>query len=118
MKILMRTKNVKENTNKSKKEIIATIAITLIAVMIFSVAVVAADASNVGESLSSGVNALKDILITLATAIGAIVALFGIFEVATSLRARDTGQQVQGFWQIASGAILIFASQILNLFIS
>lgn len=67
--------------------------------------------------ITSGLDVLKEIIITVITGIGALIVLWGIFEFGQSLQSHDPSQQTLAFKRIAGGIAMIAGPQLLNLFI-
>ena len=81
---------------------------TICCLLIFSIPVFATDA------VVSQINLIKDLVLGIITAIGAIVLAWGVFELAFSYQSHDTSQQTAAIKKLVSGLIMVAAPTIIG----
>ena len=102
--------NLRTITSKRNimKAMVVVIAIALFAV---STSVVA-----FAGGASEGVKAIYDYIVDITKVAGALLALFGIIQIGVSIaQTHDASQRMTGILLAAGGAMLFFATDILNL---
>lgn len=67
------------------------------------------------EVVTSKINALNEIVLSIVTAAGVIVLAWGIFEFATAYQSHDTSQQTMSLKKVISGILMVGAPTIINL---
>ena len=67
------------------------------------------------EAVTSKINALNEIVLSIVTAAGVIVLAWGIFEFATAYQSHDTSQQTMSLKKVVSGILMVGAPTIINL---
>lgn len=72
-----------------------------------------ADVDSDNETIDALEN-FKDIIIGVVKVIGAIISVFGIFQIGMSLPAHDPSQRAMGFLILAGGLMIFFADNILK----
>lgn len=95
--------------NKVKKN---RIYLLILSIMIFSMLPVPVYAT---EVVTSKINALNEIVLSIVTAAGVIVLAWGIFEFATAYQSHDTSQQTMSLKKVISGILMVGAPTIINL---
>lgn len=63
------------------------------------------------------VNNFSDFMFGMIRAIGMILLGFGIVQVGLSLKGHDPSQRANGFMTVASGIVITFAKEILNIIV-
>lgn len=66
------------------------------------------------ETVVSQINVIKDLVLGIITAIGAIVLAWGVFELAFSYQSHDTSQQTAALKKVVSGIIMVAAPIIIG----
>jgi len=106
----------KMNSKNSKKKYIKSI---LKGMMIFCVLfimgtiTVYADGTTVDATAVTGpINLLKDLFAGIVTGIGAIILIYGIFELANGWNGHDSSQVTAGLKKVVSGLIMAVAPQL------
>lgn len=84
----------------------------ILSIMIFSIIPVPVYAT---EVVTSKINALNEIVLSIVTAAGVIVLAWGIFEFATAYQSHDTSQQTMSLKKVISGILMVGAPTIINL---
>lgn len=84
----------------------------ILSIMIFSMIPVPVYAT---EVVTSKINALNEIVLSIVTAAGVIVLAWGIFEFATAYQSHDTSQQTMSLKKVISGILMVGAPTIINL---
>lgn len=77
-----------------------------------NLAVFAADA---GSIVTEKFEILQDIILSVVTAIGVIIALWGIFELGNAMQKHDGSAMSSAFKRIGGGLIMIVAPKLLPL---
>lgn len=67
------------------------------------------------EEVTSKINSLNEIVLSIVTAAGVIVLAWGIFEFATAYQSHDTSQQTMSLKKVISGILMVGAPTIINL---
>lgn len=62
----------------------------------------------------TGINNLKNLLASIFEAIGIIVALVGVFVLATGFMSHDPSQKITGITAVACGILLAGATYVIN----
>lgn len=101
---LIEKKKSRWNSTKARNVAIMTFA----CLMIFSTPAFATGA------VISQINVIKDLVLNIVTAIGAIVLVWGIFEFAFSYQSHDTAQQTTALKKVVSGIVMVGAPIILG----
>jgi len=65
-----------------------------------------------GSEIVKSIDNITKISVTIISAIGIVVALYGIFEFATAWGQHDSSQQTSAIKKIVAGLIMIFAGAI------
>ena len=65
-----------------------------------------------GTKIVSAIDNITKISVTIISAIGIVVALYGVFEFATAWGQHDSSQQTAAIKKIVAGLIMIFAGGI------
>ena len=60
------------------------------------------------------INALKDILITIGTSIGAVMIVYGALRFAISFKNFDHGQETNAVYSIVAGGLLLALSALVT----
>lgn len=89
-------------------------AALLLAGIFGSVCPVAA-AADAAAVVTQKFDVLKDLVLAVVTAVGAIVTLWGIFELGNSMQNHDGSAIAAAFKRISGGLIMIIAPQLLPL---
>lgn len=74
-------------------------------------------ASGGGAGVVTGINTLKDTLITIIQAIGVVVIVWGVFELGKAFTQHDSASKIQAMGPIIGGAIMVAASIVVSLFV-
>lgn len=69
-------------------------------------------ASEDGTKIAASIDRITTISVTIISAIGIVVALYGVFEFATAWGQHDSSQQTSAIKKIVAGLIMIFAGAI------
>ena len=67
------------------------------------------------QEVTSKINALNEIVLSIVTAAGVIVLAWGIFEIASAYQSHDTAQQTMSLKKVISGILMVGAPTIINL---
>ena len=67
------------------------------------------------DEVTSKINSLNEIVLSIVTAAGVIVLAWGIFEFATAYQSHDTSQQTMSLKKVISGILMVGAPTIINL---
>ena len=70
-----------------------------------------------GAGVVTGINTLKDTLITIIQAIGVVVIVWGVFELGKAFTQHDSASKIQAMGPIIGGAIMVAASIVVSLFV-
>lgn len=65
------------------------------------------------SSVTGPINKIKDLVLDIVTAIGAIVLIWGIFDFASGYQHHDSSQQTQSMKKIVAGLIMAAAGKII-----
>ena len=65
-----------------------------------------------GSEIASSIDRITTISVTIISAIGIVVALYGVFEFAPAWGQHDSSQQTAAIKKIVAGLIMIFAGAI------
>lgn len=65
-----------------------------------------------GKSIVTSIDNITKISVTIISAIGIVVSLYGVFEFATAWGQHDSSQQTSAIKKIVAGLIMIFAGGI------
>ena len=69
-------------------------------------------ASEDGTKIAQSIDRITTISVTIISAVGIVVALYGVFEFATAWGQHDSSQQTSAIKKIVAGLIMIFAGSI------
>lgn len=97
-------------SKKTKKMMLAYIALVLMGTIGASTAFASEDPLTV-------INNLSTFIFSLIRAIGLILLGFGIVQVGLSLKSHDPSQRANGFLTLAGGVIITFAKEILDMIV-
>ena len=96
-------------------------AIKAVAIAAFMVAAIVAGSAPVfasgGAGVVTGINTLKDTLITIIQAVGVVVIVWGVFELGKAFTQHDSASKIQAMGPIIGGAIMVAASIVVSLFV-
>jgi len=67
------------------------------------------------QEVTSKINALNEIVLSIVTAAGVIVLAWGIFEFASAYQSHDTAQHTMSLKKVISGILMVGAQTIINL---
>ena len=70
-----------------------------------------------GAGVVTGINTLKDTLITIIQAVGVVVIVWGVFELGKAFTQHDSASKIQAMGPIIGGAIMVAASIVVSLFV-
>lgn len=95
-----------------KKRLLTGIILVFLLSVLMSATVLAASGS--GEDLiSSGFDAIYNIIAAIVSSVGALLLLWGVFEWAQSLNTQDGAAQSMAFKRVAAGLVAILAPQLI-----
>ena len=100
---------------KAKKKVTDKIAVFWLMFVSFLTAQaqeVFATSSGDGTEIVTAIDKITMISVRIISAIGIVVALYGIFEFATAWGQHDSSQQTSAIKKIVAGLIMIFAGSI------
>lgn len=66
------------------------------------------------EDITAAMTSLTDLVLTIVRAIGVIVAVWGVFDLASGYQSHDGTQQTAGVKRLVAGLIMIFAGSVLS----
>ena len=92
----------------------AAIAVLMATVIFVGPALVFASG---GAGVVTGINTLKDTLITIIQAVGVVVIVWGVFELGKAFTQHDSASKIQAMGPIIGGAIMVAASIVVSLFV-
>lgn len=93
--------------------------LTLLFTLCFAVTVLADEPATSGSGsggteVVTAITRLGGLIVSVIRAVGAIAALFGMFQLGMSFTSHDTSQRIQGGLFIAGGLFILFSPEILN----
>ena len=91
----------------------AAIAVLMATVIFVGPALVFASG---GAGVVTGINTLKDTLITIIQAVGVVVIVWGVFELGKAFTQHDSASKIQAMGPLIGGSIMVAAGIIVTLF--
>lgn len=90
------------------------IAIVCMAAVSTPVTVFAGGGSSGGGSYVAPINALKSVMLSIITAAGVIIIIWGVVRFAIAFQKHDQNAEYAGIFTIVAGALLIGAQAVLT----